>query len=176
MDFEDAFRRAREETQVHRSRRNPLYTFGSTRLPYVCLSAEPTGGSRVLVRRGTITADRPRIAFPGQESTFEGFHAEENEEEGMVSVLIARRVELPVANYVNDKERDRTEAGPLEAAVERTVEALEAEHDSRTAVLQAPDDLWTLALLLYVGAQITRSAPHNVQEQMEHWLRRQDLL
>lgn len=166
MDMEQAFEYASENTTLYRQRKNPLYTFGVTRLPYICLCDSLEEDGMVVVNRGEISAGPPRIALPGQPFRFEGF--DDFEEEDLARILIARRVEMPPAEYVHRPEAAQSERGPLEAAVERTTEMLDDANDSRTALLSAPLKVWSLAVLMYVGNQIVRSTPSNLAQHLEH--------
>ena len=63
-------RLARRETEVIRERRHLLYTFGATRLPYVCVTV---ADGKVLLHDGEVTAEKPNIVFPGRDFRLEGF-------------------------------------------------------------------------------------------------------
>ncbi len=172
MNLQEAWQLASRETNIHRARKNMLYTFGSTRLPYVCISPATQSESNVTVRRGEVTADRPKITLPGQEQiSFEGFDIDLPEGEktdGMLPVFLARRIEMPNAKYVNKADSVTTESHSVEEAVDREMNRLEQQNDIRTAVIQAPESVWQLSILMYVGSQIVRSAPGNITEHMEH--------
>ncbi len=167
MDLHEALEYARRATHIVRERKNPLFTFGATRLPYVCLSESQRKRGRVVVRRGEVAAERPLIALPGQPFSFEGFEFEEDEQEILTRVLLARRIEMPRLKYTNKAAAARIEGGPLDAAIERAVNGLDQANDSRTAVISTPERVWNLSILVYVGAQIVRSAPANVAEHLE---------
>lgn len=172
MDYQDALSLAQSETEIVRERKNLLYTFGATRLPYVCLSVREADSDFVAVRYGEVTAQKPQIAFPGQGASFEGFDGDG--EEGL-PVFLARRVEMPPARYVNTEGESRVEAGGVEAVVERVYNELEQCHDIRTAIIRAPDSVWRISILLYIGSQIARSASSNISEHMEHLFRQRGL-
>ena len=170
MNFEEAWRLAQKSTQVVRARKNLLYTFGATRLPYICLSEIPDGG--VMVREGEVTAERPKIALPGRDFRVEGFEPDWDASAGEaddepVLVCLARRVAIPPAAYVNTTAAARREGGTINEALDRTVSRLDSGNDIRTGVLSAPEAAWTLSVLLYVGSQVARSAPENVREHFE---------
>jgi len=167
VNIYEAMEYASRSTRVVRVRRNLLYTFGSTRLPYLCLSDSPRDTNEIVVRRGEVTADRPKIAIPGEPLQFEGFSLDGSEGDEAASFILARRIEMPPAKYVNKSERTTTETGPLDAAMERAVNRLDQTNDIRTAVIAAPDQVWTLSILLYVGSQVMRSAPANINEHLE---------
>lgn len=170
MELDDAFRMAESNTAFVKVRKNLLYTFGSTRLPYICISQLRGDGDFVMVRSGEVLADKPQIALPGEMFAFEGF--EEFWEEfadGEPVVSLARRISMPPSKYVNKPEgKPSREAGPLDEVVGRIVNRLENDNDVRTGVITGPEEVWGLSVLLYVGSQVARSAQSNVQEHMEH--------
>lgn len=165
MDMSEAFELAKSGTEVLRARKNLLFTFGPTKLPYLCLS-EREGGD-IAIRSGEITADRPAIAVPGEDWKFEGFDMEGLDKDGMMPVFIARGVHMPPLAYTNSSGGERFERGELRAAIDRELERLEGAGDIRTGVIRAPEAVWKLSLLLYVGSQIARSAHSNVAEHFE---------
>ncbi len=165
MDMSEAFELAKSGTEILRARKNLLFTFGPTKLPYLCLS-EREGGD-VAIRSGEITADRPAIAVPGDDWKLEGFDMEGLDKDGMVPVMVARGIHMPPLSYTNSAGTERIERGDLRAALDRELERLEGEGDIRTGVIRAPEAVWKISLLLYVGSQIARSAPSNIAEHFE---------
>ncbi|MCD7896239.1 MAG: hypothetical protein LUG50_06135 [Planctomycetaceae bacterium] len=169
MEMDETFRLAQEDTNFIRERRNLLYTFGATRLPYVCLSEAADNPELVLIRSGEVLADKPQIALPGEMFSFEGFEEfMEHLTTDEPVVALARRISMPPSKYVNTSSGELRETGPLSAAIERVVNRLENENDVRAGVISAPDKVWGLSVLLYVGSQVARSAQSNVQEHFEH--------
>lgn len=170
MDLEEAFKLAQADTKFIRVRKNLLYTFGTTRLPYICLSASVKNDDTVTVREGEVMADKAKIAIPNELFSFEGFDeslGDKDGEEG-VAILLARRISMPPSKYVNKASPETVEQGPLSAAIQRAVNRLDSDNDVRTAIISAPEQVWGLSILLYVGSQVARSAPSNVQEHFEH--------
>lgn len=169
MELEDAFKMAQEDTRFIKERRNLLYTFGATRLPYICLSVSSENVEQVMVRTGEVMADKPQIALPGEMFSFEGFEdLMENLSGDEQVVSLARRISMPPSKYVNKLDLPVKEKGPLSEAIQRVVNRLENDNDVRTGVISAPDQVWPLSVLLYVGSQVARSAQSNVQEHFEH--------
>ena len=170
MEMEEAFKLAQSDTRFIRVRKNLLYTFGSTRLPYICISQSLEDGHAV-VRQGEARAERPHIAFPGADFSFQGFEglvddaALDNHDE--IAIVLARRISLPPSNYINEPGVSRKESGSVDSAIERAITRLENANDVRTAVIAAPEQVWGLSILLYVGSQVARSAQSNVSEHFE---------
>jgi len=172
MDFNEALQFASNATSIARTRKNLLYTFGSTRLPYVCLSEVEGETGHITIRRGEVTAEPPKIALPGENFSFEGFESADGEEE-IPHLLLARRINMPPAKYIHRADSTQKKVGSLNDLVEQAVESLEKANDIRTAVISGPDRFWTLSVLLYVGSQMVRSASSNVAEHIER-MRRQN--
>ncbi len=169
MELDDAFRLAQEDTKFVKVRKNLLYTFGATRLPYICISkAEDTEGF-VMVRSGEILADKPQIALPGEMFSFEGFEDFwENMNHDDPVVALARRISMPPSKYVNTAGSQERQPGSVDEAIQQVMNRLENDNDVRTGVIEAPEQVWGLSVLLYVGSQVARSAQSNVQEHLEH--------
>lgn len=168
MEMEEAFKLAQADTKFIKMRKNLLYTFGATRLPYICLSQSLDGTNVVFIREGEVTADRPQIAVPGETFSIEGFDRDSDGEGGELSVILARRISMPPSKYVNKANAAIREHGTLPEAIQRVMNRLEGDNDVRTGVISAPEQVWGLSVLLYVGNQVARSAPSNVQEHFEH--------
>ncbi len=173
MEMEDAFKLAQEDTRFVKERKNLLYTFGATRLPYVCVSQDEGNADFVTVRSGEVLADKPQIAVPGDMFSFEGFEELRELFGGEAFgaepfVTLARRISIPPSKYVNRPDATERKPGPLAEALERIVSRLENDNDVRTGVISAPERVWSLSVLLYVGSQVARSAPSNVREHFEH--------
>ncbi len=167
MEMEEALKLAQSDTRFIKVRKNLLYTFGATRLPYICLSRSPDNEEQILVRAGEVLADKPAIALPGEIFSFEGFEHDQPIDPEM-AVTLARRISMPPSKYVNKAGMAERESGSLDDAVQRVMNRLENENDVRTGVISAPEPVWGLSVLLYVGSQVARSAPSNVQEHFEH--------
>ena len=170
MEMEDAFKLAQEDTRFIKVRKNLLYTFGATRLPYICLSQSPENAHLVMVRAGEVLADKPQIALPGEMFSFEGFENFMDSFAGDEPVVaLARQISMPPSKYINKTEGDPVrEQGSLADAIQRVVNRLDSDNDVRTGVISAPEQVWGLSVLLYVGSQVARSAQSNVQEHFEH--------
>lgn len=170
MELDEAFKRAETDTKFVKVRKNLLYTFGGTRLPYICISQMTGDGDFVMVRSGEVLAEKPQIALPGEMFAFEGFEDFWEEfADGEPVVSLARRISMPPSKYINKSEgAPKRETGPMSAVVDRVVNRLENDNDVRTGVITGPEEVWGLSIFLYVANQVARSAQSNVQEHMEH--------
>ncbi len=138
MEMEEAFKLAQADTKFIKVRKNLLYTFGATRLPYICLSQSSDNAAMVTVRTGEVTADKPQIALPGEMFSLEGFdHDDSGDESEGLSVLLARRISMPPSKYVNRADSTVKENGTLADAIHRYMNRLENENDVRTGIISA---------------------------------------
>ncbi|MHC4887131.1 MAG: hypothetical protein ACYTGH_18795 [Planctomycetota bacterium] len=168
----EVFLEAQRQTSILRQRKNLLYTFGATRLPYVFLGESAINQGDIVVRSGEVSVKRPQIIAPGQDVELEGFGFEELEGEGaeaMIPVLLNRWVQFPPAKYANTHGTMEVVPGPLERAVENSVNRLDQKHDIRTAVITGNEAMWGFSVLGYVGQMIAKSAPSNIGEYFERF-------
>lgn len=164
-DFDQVFQRATDETELLRTRKNDLYTFGATRLPYIFLAHSAINEGDTIVRRGEIQTEKPAIVFGGdQQSRFEGFEEEGHEE---LKLLFMRAFRMPNLNVHNQDMHLEVVSKELEALGDKFMHELDRENDSRTAVIRGPEDLWGISLLIYAGEMTRRSAPGNMKDIME---------
>ncbi|MBN1257096.1 MAG: hypothetical protein JXA52_05265 [Planctomycetes bacterium] len=164
----EAFIEAQRKTRILRTRKNLLYTFGSTRLPYVFLANSGINRGDVVMRKGEVSVDRPKIFTPSNPVELEGFGFEELEE-GMIPVLLNRWVHFPPAKYHNSSSALEVLDGPFERAQEEIINRLDRQNDIRTGVIQGLEHLWGFSVLGYVGQMIVRSTPSNIGEYFEHY-------
>lgn len=169
MESEDLIRtflETQEQTHFVKERRNVLYTFGHTRLPYIFLGDSAVNQGDVVMRCGEVTVEPPSIITPGPDVAFEGFEFE-GEAADLLPVLLNRWVRFPAARYQNSAGVLEVVDGPLEAASDRVLESLDSESDIRTGVIQGPEATWGFSIIGYVGRMIVRSAPSNIGEYFE---------
>ncbi len=172
MSISDAFEFASKNTHILRERKNTLYTFGSTRLPYIFCAESTINEGDTVVRKGEINVDKPQIILPGQEASFEGFEFETESGETVSGeelrmIFMARGVSFPNMRYKNSGMDIRVVEEQKEQVLDKYQKYLEQEHDTRTGLLAGPDEFWTVSLMLYAGNQIARSGPDNLKEIIE---------
>jgi hypothetical protein len=162
----DAFDRSQKNTRIVRKRKNLLYTFGNTKLPYVFLADSTVNEGDIVVRKGEITVNPLKIITMNELPAFEGFQMEGVEDQDM-PLILNRCVRFPPATYKNSNSSLDVVPGPLDGVVEDNVNKLDQKNDIRTGVICGLDDLWAFALLEYVGQMVVNSAESNINEYME---------
>jgi hypothetical protein len=172
MDFErfDALRFLREawgSVQIVRPVRFSLFTFGETVLPYFLVCGESESPSPVSVTKGDVRVKRPTIITPDRmRPELCGFF-EDAEEEGAVSLLLARTAHFSNLQLANRQEEKRSVDGSMEATIERLNQQLDREEEEHVAILTAPPTLARIAVLRYATERIVQSGPDNIQELQE---------
>ena len=164
--FDNRWARASEQTRLHRTRKHDLYTFGATRLPYIFLAESAINTGDTVIRRGEISTDKPAIILGhGDAPQFEGFQDSNNDERDQI--LFARAFRFSGLNVQNQGMQMDIVARETAALCDELMEELDSNRDSRTAIIEGPEDLWGLSLIFYAAKMTSRSAPGNMRDIME---------
>jgi len=165
-NFESRLRLAQQQTQIHRTRKSNLFTFGTTELPYVFLAESAINSGDTVIRRGSIKTEKPSLFLGNDLPTFEGFSEDEGDHRQM-SFIFGRGFQFPSLNFHNSDMQLEVVCKELKAISDLIQEELDRGHDSRTAVITGPEDSWAFSLLIYAGEMTRRSAPSNIKDIME---------
>ena len=167
MNFEEKYRYALEHSKIHRYRQSNLFTFGTTRLPYVLAARSSINSGESIIRRGEIVTEKPSIMLQNNEPSFSGFSDNDGDAQ-QLSVLFGRRFHLPAMRYRNDNASMDLSTKNVTQVINESLEALDRENNLRTAVISGPEDCWQFSLIIYAGEMMQRSAPGNIREMIEH--------
>lgn len=164
-DFEQRWLRAKDGTTIHRRRKNDLYTFGTTALPYIFIASSAINTGDSIIRRGEMKTEKPAIIWGGGQPETERFSGFENEgEEGQDQILFARAFRFPDLQVQNKGMELEVVTRELHSLSDELMGDLDSDSDSRTAVIEGPEDLWGLSLLIYAAEMTQRSAPGNFRD------------
>ena len=172
MDFAnyergEYFRDIWESVRIERPVEYSLFTFGESILPYFLISGAVQAGETVSITRGDVKITRPAIITPSNaRPEFLNFF-ESPEAEGMLEFLLARSAAFSHLKFDNRSGPARIVSDSVEEAVDRLNRQLDAEEEDNVAILSAPPDLASIAVLRYAAERIWSSAPDNVQELRE---------
>ncbi len=165
----ETIRQVAEQTEVLRSPRQALATFGITSISYY-LVTEPVydallGESReTVVRTGKVTAERPQIVTPFYLlNLFRGF---EHGEEYANYLSGAYGGDSPglMYSYRNDLEQTSIVSDPLAAVAARLSDELERDGKNLAAVIRGVDHLWDVSLMKFMFELTVSSLGRNVSE------------
>jgi len=165
MFSEDDIQYALETTEVLYEPDRRIDTFGSTSFEFTLLSELMDDVSRVRIRSGRITAEKPVIMKPDPEAAleFEGFG---EQAEAFAGWLKSRMKDLAALRYgFNFKKSDVAEnlvSDSIENVRHRVLEDARRAGNPLTAIIQGVDDTWEVSLLKFTVEMIQKSARINV--------------
>lgn len=164
---EHRFREAWNAVQIERPVQYSLFTFGESVLPYLLVCGASPPKSTVSITRGEVKITRPTIITPDNaHPEFENFF-EDADEEGFAQFLLARWAAFSHLKFDNRRGPARIVSDSVEEAVAKLNRQLDAEDEDRVAILSAPADLGSIAVLRYASERVWQSTPDNVQELRE---------
>ncbi len=167
FDDEMKFMRAWSAVDIARPVSYGLFTFGDSELPYYLVCGSKRPGATVSIRKGEVRITRPLIITPDHlHPEFQNFF-EEQEDEGIVSFLLARSAAFKNLKIDNTSGPKRIVSDSIDEVVEKLNKQLDAEDEDRVAILTAPPKLGGVALLKYTTERVISSASDNVQELRE---------
>lgn len=165
------FIEAVRNTKILRARKNYLFTFGNTRLPYVMVANSLINAGSSVIRTGEVVVEKPQIIISNDSSAFEGFDIDRSlvDLDQVKFALMSRGISFPQMNYKNSTQFLEVVSDKLEVIIERQMNQFEDANDSRVGLIQCREDTWNLSLLHYVLTQVIRSSTSNMQEYLERY-------
>lgn len=176
MNIQDAWEKALRTTRIVRPRVHPLETYATTPLPYIFLSESSVNAGDTAVRRGEILVEKPSLVLPFNLPHFDGFKFEEEmdvNEDLLMSFLLVRGVSFPSFKYNNKRSSIDVFEGRLSKAISHYGEMLQREENVHTGLIAGKEDVWQLAVLMFISNQVARSADRDVKKLFEDFRRSQ---
>ncbi len=167
MDMDERIAEAMRKTEIIRAPQRRLSTFGSTTIDYYVVSELTAEMSAV--RDGKVLAERPRIVTPYYLLHVEGFSdgarrylsmmAEQNPHEP--GIFYSYRNELHAMNVVSE---------PLGVVIGNLNARLDADKRPLSAIIRGVEDVWDLAVMMFIYELTRRAAGGNFAEFRRHGL------
>ena len=169
MENDARIREAILHTEILRSPKQSLYTFGTTNI-YYYLVTEPAYSDIVkdtgetVIREGRVIAERPKIVTPYYLNNLEGFSPEARryfrallEEFGADSsgLYYSYRNEPKDFNIVSDN---------LVTIVARLNSEIDRKNDPLTAIIKGEDTLWDVSVMKFIYEMTRNSIPSNLND------------
>lgn len=158
---------AAQATRVVSAPRRELETFGETAVRYYCLSDLLDAVDQVRIRKGRVTAARPKVITPHYFVT----QALENfgeEAQSYVEHLLASSEGVRILEYgLHFRKEEHSEEvvqGQIDDIAEQVCRDTDRDTGELCGVLIGIDDLWEVSLLKFMGDLIRGSAPRNLRE------------
>ena len=163
METDDKrIRYAVRHTEILRTPKQSLYTFGTTNI-YYYLVTEPVyselmkNTNETVVREGRVVAERPRIVTPYYLSRLEGFSAEARRyfEESMQEH--GSNIHGLFYTYRNEPKELTIVSDSLLSVVDKLNAEIDKRGDPLAAIIKGEDELWDVSLIKFIY-EVTRSS------------------
>jgi hypothetical protein len=170
MDFDDErIKYAVLSTEILRTPKQSLYTFGTTTISYYLLTqpvySDPDNQiSETVVREGKVIAERPRIVTPYYLSHLEGFGAEARRYFASLAAEFGASVSGIYYTYKNEPREMNIISDSMRSVVEKINAKIDEKGDNLSAIIRGEDTLWDVSLLKFIFELTRRSLGDNVNQ------------
>jgi len=158
-----------EQTEVLRSPKRRLATFGQTSISYFYVSPIKGFKDRSRLREGLVVAEKPKIITPDMyKNRFEGFG---KEGQTMGEWLTQRYgVSLRGLEYKfrNENKSTHVEHSSPQTLLHEIGKRIDTDEYSRCALIQGPDTTWQFSVMKYIVDECISSFVENLRELDEH--------
>lgn len=175
MDIQQLWEKALKNTEIIKSRVQPLLTFETTKLPYIFLSESSVNIGDSVVRKGKVFVEKPSIVLPENIPQFEGFEFDEEldlNEDTVINFLLVRGIRFPSYRYNNRTYSLDIYEGRLSRAMEYFSAQLEKKEDVHTGLIVGPEDCWQFSVLIFIGTMVVKSADKDIKKLLEDFEKR----
>ena len=157
-------------TEILRSPKQSLYTFGTTNITYYLLTHPAYADldapvTETVIREGRVVAKRPRIVTPFYLSHLEGF----GEEARRYFESLAREYGPGTAGifytYKNEPKEMNIVSDSMPAVLDKINAKIDERGDNLSAIIRGEDVLWDVSLLKFIF-ELTRSSVGDNLNQM----------
>ena len=172
MDIDDErIRDAVSHTEILRSPRQSLATFGTTNVHYYMVTepaySELVGDvSETVVREGRVIAERPRIVTPYYLSRVEGFSPDARRYFEMLIEVHGSSAPGLFYTYKNEPKETSIVSDSLLSVVSKIKAEIDKYGDSLASIIKGQDELWDVSLMTFIY-QMTRSSLRDNVLQMQ---------
>lgn len=163
MDIDDErIREAVKRTEILRSPKRKLATFGTTNIYYYLVTKPAYSGlvgevDETVVREGRVVAERPRIVTPYYLSRLEGFGLDARRY--LDSLIKAYGSDAPglFYTYKNEPLKLNIVSDNLPSVVSKINAEIDESGDPLGSIIKGEDELWDVSLLKFIY-EMTRSS------------------
>lgn len=167
MDMDERIAEAMEKTEIIRAPQRRLSTFGSTTIDYyvVCDLTEQMSA----VRDGRVLAERPRIVTPYYLLHVAGFSEGAKRYLGMMAQQNPHEPGI-FYTYRNEPHSMNVVSEPLGVVVGNLSARLDSENSGLSAIIRGVEDVWDLAVMMFIYDLTRRAAGGNYADFRSHGL------
>jgi hypothetical protein len=171
MDIDDRIQEAMQKTELIRAPKRRLATFGSTTMEYYVVTELTEQMSAV--RDGQVLAERPRIVTPYYLLHVEGFSEGARRFLGMMAQQNPHEAGI-FYTYKNEPHSMNVVSEPLGVVVGNLSARLESEDRPLSAIMRGVEDVWDLAVMMFIYDLTRRAAGGNYADFQRHGLLNMD--
>jgi len=169
MQIDDGrIKEAVSQTQVLRSPRQTLATFGTTVINYYLLTepiySETMNSEETVIREEKVSSERPRVVTPHYLTRLEGFGESAKQYLDMVIKQYGLHMPGLYYNYKNEPKDLLIVSDKMEVVVGRLNEKIDKDKDNLAAIIKGVDELWDVSLLKFISEMTHGSLKSNVAE------------
>jgi len=172
MDIDDErIRDAVKHTEILRSPKQSLATFGTTNI-YYYLVTKPAYAELIknvaetVVREGRVIAERPRIVTPYYLSRLEGFSFEAKRYFDTLMRTHGPNAPGLFYSYRNEPKELTIVSEDLLSVVDKLNTEIDKQADPLTSIIKGEDELWDVSLMKFIY-EMTKSSLRDNLSQME---------
>jgi hypothetical protein len=170
MEIDKRIEQAVKNTEIIRTPKQNLYTFGTTNIYYYLLT-EPTyseimdGVPETVIREGRVIAERPKIVTPYYLSNLEGFSTEARRYfQALIEEFGERSIQGLAYSYRNEPKELNIVSDSMHSVVDKLNEKIDSQEDKLAAIIKGEDTLWDVSLMKFIFEITRTSAPHNYRQ------------
>lgn len=171
MDMEERIVEAMQKTELIRAPKRRLSTFGSTTMDYYVVTELTDQMSAV--RDGKVLAERPRIVTPYYLLHVEGFSESARRFLGMMAQQNPHEAGI-FYTYKNEPYSTNVVSEPLGVVVGNLSARLESEDRPLSAIIRGVEDVWDLAVMMFIYDLTRRAVGGNYADFQRHGLLNMD--
>ena len=170
MEIDKRIEQAVRNTEIIRTPKQNLYTFGTTNIYYYLLTepaySEIMGDvSETVIREGRVIAERPKIVTPYYLSNLEGLSAEARRYfQALIEEFGERSIHGLAYAYRNEPKELNIVSDTIRSVVDKLNEKIDRQQDKLTAIIKGEDTLWDVSLMKFIFEITRTSAPHNFRQ------------
>lgn len=169
MDPKKYFENVLKKTNILKSPKKRLSTFGETRINYFYLSEIEGFNDRSHLREGLVIAEKPKIITPELlRKRFEGFGDETDDFGKWLSENYGDLFRGLEYHFKNEMSSSHIEHSPLKSLAKEIEKRLEDDALYHSTIIQGPDETWQISLMKFIVDECLSSFTQNIQDLNEH--------
>lgn len=156
-------------TEVLRSPKQTLLTFGTTTIYYYLLS-EPSykelvqGEEETVIREGRVRAERPKVVTPSYLINVEGFSEHAKRYFEMIVREYGTHTPGLFYSYKNEPKELNIVSSDIGSVVRKLGETIDKEGNQLSTIIKGVDELWDVSLLKFIFDMTRNSVGNNMLE------------